>query len=182
MSAAFREVVVVDFEFVSTTGNQPEPVCLAAYELRSERRFRVFQGEFGPAPPYATGPDVLFVAFYASADLGCYRVLGWPMPERILDLYVEFRNLTNGLQTPSGWGLLGALVYFGVDAMNAVEKKELQQAIGDGTWPGRYTPEVIKASASRTLTRWLACFRSCCPGSIFLERCCGVATCQRQPP
>ena len=24
----------------------------------------------------------VFVAYYASAELGCYRVLGWPMPER----------------------------------------------------------------------------------------------------
>ena len=45
-----------------------------------------------PSAPYATGGDVLFVAFYASAELVCYRVLGWPMPERILDLYVEFRD------------------------------------------------------------------------------------------
>jgi hypothetical protein len=45
---------------------------------------------------------VLFVAFYASAELGCYRVQSWPMPERILDLFVEFRDRTNGLTTPAG--------------------------------------------------------------------------------
>ena len=92
---------------------------------------------------YATGPDVLFVAFYASAELGCYRVLGWPMPERILDLFIEFRDRTNGLPTPAGSGLLGALTYFGLDAMGATEKKEMQEAIGNGTWQGRFTPEEI---------------------------------------
>jgi DNA polymerase family A len=143
MWGGFREVVVADFEFVAITGERPVPVCLAAYELRSGRRFRIFQDQFRPAPPYATGPDVLFVAYYASAELGCYRALGWPMPERILDLYVEFRNLTNGLSKPAGAGLLGALVYFGLDAIDAVEKKEMQQAIGNGTWAGRYTPEEI---------------------------------------
>src|SRR5262249_28456389 len=96
----------------------------------------------GPAPPYVTGPDVLFVAYYASAELGCYRALGWPMPARVLDLFVEFRNRSNGLPPPAGWSLLGALTYFGLDSIDGA-KKELQQAIGSGEWQGRFTPEEI---------------------------------------
>jgi DNA polymerase-1 len=140
---AFREIVVADFEFAITPGNRPKPVCLVARELHSGRRFRIWQDQLGSSPPYATGPDVLFVAYYASAELGCYRVLGWPMPERILDLFTEFRDRTNGLPTPAGNGLLGALTYFGLDSMGATEKKELQEAIGAGTWQGRFTPEEI---------------------------------------
>jgi hypothetical protein len=143
MVTPFREVVVLDFEFTALLGERPEPVCLVAWELRSGRRFRLFQGKFPATPPYATGPDVLFVAYYASAELGCYRALGWPMPERILDLYAEFRNRTNGLPVPAGSGLLGALTYFGLDGMGATEKKEIQEAIGNGTSRGRYTPEEI---------------------------------------
>jgi DNA polymerase I len=112
-------VVLVDFEFTTTAGERPGPVCVVAHELRSGRRFRIWQNQFGPAPPCATGPDVLFVAYYASAELGCYRVLGWPMPERILDLFTEFRCHTNmaskvdqAQRTPLGAGLLGALSYF----------------------------------------------------------------------
>ena len=143
MLDAFREVVVVDTEFTAIAGERPEPVCLVAHELRSGRRFRIFEEQFGSAPPYATGPDVLFVAFYASAELGVYRVLGWPRPERVLDLFVEFRNRTNGLPTPVGSSLLGALAYFGLDATGAVEKHEMQEAIGNGTWRRRFTPEEI---------------------------------------
>jgi DNA polymerase-1 len=143
MLDAFREVVVVDTEFTAIAGERPEPVCLVAHELRSGRRFRIFEEQFGSAPPYATGPDVLFVAFYASAELGVYRVLGWSRPERVLDLFVEFRNRTNGLPTPAGSSLLGALAYFGLDAMGAVEKHEMQEAIGNDTWRGRFTPEEI---------------------------------------
>jgi DNA polymerase-1 len=143
MLAGFREVVVVDFEFTALPGERPAPVCLVAYELRSGRRFRIWQDQFGSMPPYAHGPDVLFVAYFSSADLGCYRMLGFPVPERILDPYVEFRNLTNGLHKPAGAGLLSALVYFGLDGMDAVEKKELQEVIGNGTWRGRYTPQEI---------------------------------------
>ena len=143
MLDAFREVVLADTEFTTLTGERPDPVCLVAHELRSGCRFRIWQDQFGSTPPYATGPDVLFIAYYASAELGCYRVRSWPMPERILDLFVEFRNCTNGLPTPAGAGLLGALAYFGLDGMGAVEKKELQEAIGNGTWRGRFTPEEI---------------------------------------
>jgi hypothetical protein len=141
--SAFREVVLADFEFEVSPGERPVPVCLVAKELRSNRTYRVFQSEFGAAPPYATGPDVLFVAYYASAELGCYRVLGWQMPERILDLFTEFRNLTNGLPTPAGATLLGALTYFGIDGIGANEKKEMQTALGAGTWAGIYPPEQI---------------------------------------
>jgi len=102
MLSAFREAVLVDFEFIAAPGERPEPVCLVAHELRSGRRFRLWRDQFEPAPPYATGSDVLFVAYYASAELGCYRVLNWPMPERILDLFIEFRNHTNGRPTPAG--------------------------------------------------------------------------------
>jgi DNA polymerase I len=142
---SFREVVVVDSEFTALPGERPDPVCLVARELRSGRRFRLWLDELksGVRLPFATGPDVLFVAYYASAELGCYRALGHPMPERILDLFTEFRDHTNGLSTPAGAGLLGALTYFGLDAMGAVAKKEMQEAIGNGTWRGRFTPAEI---------------------------------------
>ena len=140
----FREIVVADFEFTALPGERPVPVCLVAHELRSGRRFRIFEDQFGPLPPYVTGPDVLFVGFYCSAELGCYRVLRWPMPERVLDPFVEFRNLTNGLPTPAGANLLGALTYFGLDTTGVAEnKKEMQEAIGNGTWRGRFTPGEI---------------------------------------
>ena len=145
MLDAFREIVVVDAEFTALPGERLDPVCLVARELRSGRRFRLWLDglKSGVRLPYATGPDVLFIAFYASAELGVYRQLGQPMPERILDLFIEFRNRTNGLPTPAGASLLGALTYFGLDAMGAVKKKEMQEAIGNGTWRGRFTPEEI---------------------------------------
>ena len=135
MLSAFREVVVTDFEFASIPGERPDPVCLVAHELHSGRRFRVWRDQLGPVPPYATGSDVLFVAYYASAEFGCYRVLGWPMPERVLDLFVEFRDRTNGLPTPAGVGLLGALAYFGLDTMAAAAKDAMRDLVlRGGPW------------------------------------------------
>ena len=143
MLQEFREIVLARSEFEIGIGERPVPVCCVAKELRSGRTFRIFQDQFGSAPPYASGPDVLFVAYYASAEQGCYRALGWKPPERILDLFTEFRDRTNGLPTPSGSGELGALIYFGLDHMDAVEKKHFQEMIGSRKWRGVLTPEQI---------------------------------------
>ena len=107
----FREVWLVDFEFGSASTLRPEVVCLVAHELHSGRTIRLWRDEMGPIPPYDTGPDSLFIAFFASAEFDCHRALGWPMPARILDLYCEFRDRFNGLPTVAGSGLLGALAH-----------------------------------------------------------------------
>jgi hypothetical protein len=131
----YREIWAVDFEFVPKPGERPDPVCLVARELRSGHTIRLWQDQFGHVPPYPIGPESLFVSFYASAELGCHRVLGWPMPARILDLFTEFRNCTNGLETPSGNGLIGALVAFGLDHIGVPEKKQMQAMfVRGGPW------------------------------------------------
>jgi hypothetical protein len=63
------------------------------------------------------------------------------MPPRVLDLFTEFRDRTNGLHTPRS--LLGALAYFGLDAVGATEKRELQEAIGKDAWQERFTEAEI---------------------------------------
>jgi hypothetical protein len=52
--------------------------------------------------------------------------LDWPLPERILDLYVEFRLLTSGRPAPCGAGLLGALTAFGLPCMDALAKEDMR--------------------------------------------------------
>ena len=133
----FRAVWLVDFEFSAPPGARPTPVCMVAREFKSGRTIRLFQDAL-QAPPFEVGPETLFVAFYASAELGCHLALGWPTPERVLDLYIEFRALTNGFPTPFGRGLLGALAWFGLDAMDAVEKESMRELATRG---GPWTPE-----------------------------------------
>jgi DNA polymerase I len=119
-------VWVVDFEFTAPPGERQTPICMVARELRSGRTIRVWQDQFEREPPFPVGADALFVAYYASAELGCFRTLGWPMPARILDLYAEFRDHTSGLACPGGRGLLGALTYFGLDTIGATEKADMR--------------------------------------------------------
>ncbi|QEG36314.1 DNA polymerase [Bythopirellula goksoeyrii] len=126
MLDTFREVWLCDFEFQADPGERPKVHCLVAHELLSGKRLRLWVDELGRNPPFSTGSDVLFVAYFASAELGCYLSLGWEMPQRLLDLFVEFRCLTNGLPLPSGNGLIGALVHFGLDSIAAATKTEMR--------------------------------------------------------
>jgi hypothetical protein len=148
MLDAFRHVVVADFEFefgghasfedASRSGERPRPVCLVAKELRSGQVWRIWRDEFRPKPPFPIGPDSLFIAYYASAELSCFRTLSWPKPANILDLFVEFRDRTNGLATPAGAGLIGALTYFGLDTIGTTEKDEMRATIlRGGPWSER---------------------------------------------
>jgi len=127
----FHHVVAADFEFEfgGHDGNQPRPVCMVAKDLQTGQSWRLWRGEFGPVPPFPIGRNALFVAFYASAELGCFKALDWPMPANVLDLFIEFRNRTNGLTTPAGSGLIGALTYFGLDNIGAVEKDDMRSLV-----------------------------------------------------
>jgi len=133
----YREVWAADFEFTALPGERPRPICLVARELASGRTLRLWEEELQrlDRSPYPVGPDVLYVAYYASAEMGCHLALGWPLPVNVLDLFTEFRNLTNGLPTPCGNGLVGALVACGLDAMDATEKESMRQlAMRGGPW------------------------------------------------
>ena len=139
----YRAIVAVDFEFefgghssfedASRAGERPRPVCMVARDLITRQTWKLWRGEFGPTPPFPIGSDALLVAYYASAELGCFRALGWPKPANVLDLFAEFRDRTNGLETPAGAGLVGALTFFGLDTIGSQEKDELRARILAGS-------------------------------------------------
>ena len=74
----FTSIWGVDFEFIAQPGEQPLPVCLVARELRTGELIRLWQDDLQgmTSPPYPIGPDSLFVAYFASAELGCHLALG----------------------------------------------------------------------------------------------------------
>ena len=133
-------VYLVDFEFHPLNGkegNPPVPVCMVVKRWPCGTTNRYWQDELRQmkAPPLPIGEKSLFVAFYASAEIDCFQALGWPEPVNLLDLYVEFRNLTNGLETPYGNGLLGALLYFGLPSILGEQKEAMRDLIlSGGPW------------------------------------------------
>lgn len=134
----FRETWAVDFEYAAPNGEPPEPLCMIARRIEDGRTLRLWRDELRAlrAAPFATDADALLVAFYASAEAGCFLSLGWPMPANVLDLFAEFRNATNGLLTPCGAGLLGALAYHGIDGLAVAEKESMRSLALRG---GEYT-------------------------------------------
>lgn len=140
----YNEIWCGDFEFIQQTGERPSPVCFVARELRSGRLIRLWQDDLlrMPKSPFAVNDRTLFVAFYASAELTCFLSLGWPLPVRILDLYPEFRCRTSGLPTPCGSGLLGAMAWYGLDAIDAAEKDSMRELVMRG---GPWTDEERRA-------------------------------------
>jgi DNA polymerase-1 len=133
----YREIWAVDFEFKAPDGERPDPICMVARELNTGRLIRLWQDDLlgQPWPPFSIDATSLFVAYYASAELGCFLALGWPMPARILDLFVEFRVTSNGRALPCGAGLLGAMAWHGLDGMAADEKAEMRDlATRGGPW------------------------------------------------
>ena len=134
----YGAVWAVDFEFTAPPGHRPTPLCVVARELHTGQLVRQWlDGTATPEAPYGTGGDTLLIAYTASAEWNCHLALGWPMPRRVLDLYAEFCNLTSGTRPPAGRGLLGALAYYGLPALEAVEKKNLRALAMRG---GPYSP------------------------------------------
>lgn len=127
----YKEIWVIDFEFNQNgrEGNPPNPVCCVAQELNSLRIVRLWGREMDSPPFDLTRQDVLTVGFYYSAESGCMTALGWPRPANVIDLYAEFRVMTNGLRLPAGSSLLGACAYFGIDGIATDEKSDMRDLI-----------------------------------------------------
>lgn len=123
--------IFIDFEFRpkgGIEGNPIEVICMVAYDAANRSYYRLWEDELRSLskPPFPVDSDTVLVAYFASAEMSCYEALEWDTPENILDLYVEFRNLTNGLFLPEGRSLLGALKYFGLDSISGEHKDEMR--------------------------------------------------------
>ena len=74
-------------------------LCMVAYvldeNLRHVHTIRLWRGEFGSAPPFDVGPDALFVAYSAWAEMTCFKVLGWPFPAHIFDQHTAYLATSN---------------------------------------------------------------------------------------
>jgi len=133
IATLFSEIWCLDFEFRSDPGERPWPVCMVAEELKSGRVLQLWRDDLLALsrPPFDVGPNALIVAYFASAELGCFLELGWPLPENNFDLYVEHRVETNGKITLCNNGLLGALASRGLAHIDAGEKESMRQLICD---------------------------------------------------
>src|SRR5262249_6355513 len=124
--------------------------------------------QFGPAPPYPIGPDVLFVAYNVVAEVSCHLALDWPAPARVLDLYTEYLARTNAFREagtkPPDAKLLTALSAFELDNIGATEKREMIELIvRGGPWSADERNAILDycesdvSALGRLLPAMLAC-------------------------
>ena len=133
-------VFLIDFEFRPENGregNTPEPVCLVVKEFLSGVTSRYWKDDIHSrsSAPFSVDRKALCVAYFSSAEMDCFLKLGWQLPENVLDLYVEFRCLTNGTSPQNGANLLGALLYFGLPTISAQHKDAMRDlTLRGGPW------------------------------------------------
>ena len=142
-------VYAFDFEYHPVNGvegNSPDPVCLVVLDLKTGVTCRYFREQLQAmeVAPFDTGPDSIWVSFYAPAEMDCFIQLGWPLPDNVLDLFVEFRNLTNGRTLPHGASLLGAMAYYGLASIAPAEKVAMRDLIlSRGPWSEKQESEIL---------------------------------------
>jgi DNA polymerase I len=166
VSNNFAEIVVCDFEYEAAPGDLPNVLCMVAYvldeNLQHTRTVRLWRGEFGRSPPFDTGPDALFVAYSAWAEMTCFMVLGWKFPEHIFDQHTAYLAASNILlphnpdekRKKEHKRLSDACRSYGVDGWERIDKEAIAKDIGEGRWRQRgreavlaYCEEDVRASA-----------------------------------
>ena len=131
-----EQVWAIDFEFRPEGGNQagnPIPVCVAGYEFHSGRRVQQWLDGGPPGQcPFDNGPRTAIVAYFASAEIGCYLALGWPIPWNVVDLYAEFRLRNNGTRLNHRRKLLEVLQDNGLPGMSDARKEAMRERVVAG--------------------------------------------------
>jgi DNA polymerase-1 len=124
----FEEMLSIDFEFSQPAGCVPRVVCVSAHEIVSGRKFRLMLDQDPlPIPPWRTDKRCLVFGYALVAEMSCYLSLGWEMPHFLLDLFFEFRWITNDFVDHRG--LLDACEYFNaaVPPDRRLEKKAMRE-------------------------------------------------------
>jgi hypothetical protein len=134
----FDEIISIDFEFIARPGERPEVVCVAYKELGSGKEGRLWADELGPQPPFRVDSKVLFIGYFLAAEWKCFLELGWELPARSIDLFVEHRVDRNGIEAPrEKRGLLDACSHHGLTVMTKDEKGDMRDLIlSGGPWSG----------------------------------------------
>jgi hypothetical protein len=155
VTESFASVVICDFEYEAPPGELPNPLCMVAHvldeNLRHVRTIPVWRGDFGTTPPFDIGPNTLFVAYSAWAEMTCFMVLGWRFPLHIFDQHTAYLAASNILRPYNPdevrkkprKRLSDACRAYGLDGWERIDKEDISKAIGDGTWRGRYSPQEV---------------------------------------
>src|SRR5450759_1046906 len=122
----FEKIWIADFEFISKDGERPEPICFVATEIKSGETFKVWlEGKDNSILPFDVKDEsAVYVAFYSVAEFTCHLKLGWELPKNIIDLFPEYRLLTNGFMEKNG--LLDVCAKFNIPTISQEVKDKMR--------------------------------------------------------
>ena len=155
MLANFGHIVVADFEYEVGDGDLPNVSVHGGARARREPRARAHHPTLAwrirRSPPFDIGPDALFVAYSAWAEMKCFATLGWKFPTHIFDQHTAYLAASNVLlphepdvvRKKPKRGLADACHAYGLEGWERHRQGSHPQAIGDGRWRWKYTPEQI---------------------------------------
>lgn len=166
-----HEVWIADFEFISRDGEKPIPICFCARELNSDKIIKMWLDgvENQKAPINFRDPSITYIAYYAVAEMSCHLVLGWDIPENIVDLYAEWRVLTNeGIKQPNG--LLNACQFFGIQTIDRAFKDKMRDRVLAGAPYTEIEKQEILKYCETDIIETMALFKAMQPKIDSWER------------
>ena len=148
MSDYFTQFVVADFEYEVLPGGLPNPLCMVAHVLNENLQrvhtIRMWREQLlaSRCPPFDIGPDTLFVAYSAWAEMTCFQVLGWQFPAHIFDLHTAYLAASNILlpynpdekRKKPRKRLADACRAYGISGWENIDKGTIARDIGEGRW------------------------------------------------
>ena len=110
--------------------------------LQHVRTIRMWRGEFGSTPPFDIGPDALFVAYSAWAELTCFMSAGLAISSHVFDLHTAYLAASNILlpynpdevRKRQRKRLSDACRAYGIEGWERIDKPAIAEAIGEGRW------------------------------------------------
>ena len=177
MSAIFRTVTVIDFEYEVATGGLPNVLCMVAYvldaHLQHVRTVRWWRGDFGSKPPFDTGPDAVVVAYSAWAEMTCFLQLSWRFPEHVFDLHTAYLAASN-IMEPFDYDeakrrkksarFVDACRAHGIEGWERFDKTTIAKDIAEGRWRS-WGRETVFDYCEEDVRKTLELFRAMLRGS-----------------
>ena len=122
----FENVVVYDFEYKQTPGNNPSPVCCTFKELKSgKQETHWYLGET-PDWPYDNS-NTLWICHNAVAEVSCMLELGLERPDFVWDTMVQDMKLQRGIE--NRFNLLACCKRFGIETITEAQKEMFRDLI-----------------------------------------------------
>ena len=120
-----RELIAIDTEYVSQPGEHVIPVCVCAQSLFTGKTWRIWH-RTGTISPFNTDPEIVYIAYSATAEWSYFLSCDWDLPRSIIDLYPERSLEINGRKEHDGTrpsrNLLGAMEAHGIRTRDEVSK------------------------------------------------------------